>query len=649
MPPPSSRLPLLLGGLIVLAIAGAAGLLLLQDDAPIADPPAVVFSPETAPEPPVRSDIDAFVAAPDQPAVAPPSSARVLGVLTGQLLDANRRPVTSGRIELLEGIPLALGGLSQLPRLGPRAVVGGDGRFTIADVPASDQVVVRALGEGFETTESGPHLVLADQTNDIGVVLVDPGLTVHGTISDPRGRGISGAQVAITRGPSLALGRDVAQPERVVLTDERGSYEIAHASRGPFTLLISAEGYGNGVETRGVQLDQSRQIEINVHLPPAVTLAGMVWLPGGEQPAIHVEVLARGGELGLGDSLMRTDGEGRFRFTDLASGRHLLKLDPEGYLPVSQEVLPGPDREDITIELLAASALGGVVTDEESRPLKAFDLQLRRSDKQGNIGEAVGAVLRVRDDDGRFEVGDLEPGYYLLEVWAREHSVTISAPARVLKGGKVTMVNVAMQRAATLRGLIVDDLDRPVAGAKISLHGNNTPTFGFLRASAARGSWHTSTRSEGDGSFEFTEVTARTYQLEVDHPGYPLVHHNDIKVIEGGDVTLDAIVLDRPATLQGVVTDSGGTVLKGITVTLGGGVNRATRQAVSNGQGRYRFERLAPGDYQVHAYTPNSSPISVLVSNIHRIQRDAEGKPMIPVDVSLLAGEEREYRVIAQD
>lgn len=649
MPQPSSRLPLLLGGLVLLVIAGAAGLLLLQEDAPIADQPTVVSSPNTAPELPVRDDIDAFVAPPDGPEVAPPSTARKLGALTGQLLDANRRPVTSGRIELLEGIPLGLGGLSQLPRLGPRAVVDSDGRFTVPDVPASDQVVVRALGEGFETTESGPHLVLAGETSDIGAVLVDPGLTVHGTISDPRGRGISGAQVAITRGPPLALGRDGAPPERVVLTDERGSYTIAHASRGPFTLLVSAEGYGNGVETRGVQLDQSRQIEINVHLPPALTLAGVVWLPGGEQPAIHAEVLARGGELGLGDSLMRTDGEGRFRFTDLARGRHVLMLDPEGYLPVSHEVLPGSDREDITIELLKASGLGGVVTDEDNRPLKAFDLQLRRSDKQGNIGETVGAVLRVRDNDGRFEVGDLVPGFYLLEVWAREHSVTISAPARVLKGGKVTMVNVAMQLASTLHGLVVDDLGRPVAGAKISLHGNNTPTFGFLRASAARGSWHTATRSEGDGTFEFTNVTARTYQVEVDHPGYPLVHRNDIEIIQGGDIALETIVLDRPATLQGVVTDSAGTVLKGITVTLGGGVNRATRQGVSNGQGRYRFERLAPGDYQVHAYTPRASPISVLVSNIHRIQRDADGKPMIPVDVSLLAGEEREYRVIAQD
>jgi len=301
------------------------------------------------------------------------------------------------------------------------------------------------------------------------------------------------------------------------------------------------------------------------------------------------------------------------------------------------------------MELLPASGLGGVVTDEDGRPLKAFDLQLRHSDKQGNIGETVGAVLRVRDDDGAFEVGDLVPGFYLVEVWAREHSVTISAPARVLKGGKVTRVNVAMQRAAILRGMIVDDLDRPVAGAKISLHGNNTPTFGFLRDSAARGSWHTSTRSEGDGSFEFTDVTARTYQVEVDHPGYPLVHRNDIKVIEGRDVELETIVLDRPATLQGVVTDSNGTVLKGITVTIGGGANRSTRQAVSNGQGRYRFDRLAPGDYQVHAYTPNSSPVSVLLAGIHRIQRDAEGKPMVVVDVSLNAGEEREYRVIAQD
>lgn len=644
---PSSRLPLLLGALLVLAAAGAAIMVLLPQDAPPAEPARRTARPAAVDDEPARPAIEAF----DSPAAevreTPPPAARQLGLLSGRLLTPDRRPVPSGRIELLEGIPMGLGGLSQLPRLGPRGEVDADGRFLIADVPTSDEVVVRAFGDSFETTESGPHLVRQGQTCDIGVVIVDPGLTVRGTISDPRGRGVAGAQVALTRGRPLAIGRDAAEPERVVLTDERGGYVIPHGTRGPFSLLVSAAGFGNASVDRGVQLDDPRQMEINVHLQPAKTLEGVVLLPGGSEPAIHVEVLAEGGELGQGNALVRTDAEGRFRFTQLAAGRHLLRLDPEGYLPVSEEVLPG-SREGITIELRPASSLSGTVTDTKGKPLRAFDLQLRKSDKRGNVREAVGASLRVRNSEGRFEVGDLVPGWYLIEVWARGHSVTISNPARVRKGDAITELTVAMQRSSALLGSVVDDLGQPIAGAEVSLHTNNTPTFGFLRASASRGSWHTSTSTRSDGTFKFSEVTARTYQIEVDHPRYPMVHRNDVAVVPGEETELSPVILDRPAILSGVVSDNSGQILKGVTVTLGGGNNRATRQVVSDGEGRYRFERLAPGDYQVHAYAPTISPIGVLLSNIHRIQRDPEGKPLIPTDITLQAGEEREYNVTAQ-
>jgi len=535
-----------------------------------------------------------------------------------------------------------------MPRLGPRAVVDESGRFRIEDVPASDQVVVRAIGEQFETTDSGPHLVRPDTICDVGVVIVHPGLRIYGMVTDNRGRAVAGARVAFARSETMAIGRDGVDPERVVLTNELGIFDIAHATRGPFNLLVSADGFGNAVSRQGVRLEQPRQVEMNVRLDRAVLLEGDVLLPGGTDPAVNIEVLARGGAPGKGDAMERTDGKGHFRFTNLSSGRHVLHLDPVGYLPETNEVLSEAFDHGVRIELRPASGIDGVVVDTAGKPLKAYDLQLRQSDKRGNIGKTVGASMRVRDVKGRFEVGDLVPGWYMLEVWARGHGVTLSQPEKVLGGGRITSVSVSLQKSARLYGLVVDDLGQPIADARVSLHTNTTPTFGFLRASASRGSWLTSTQTGSDGTYEFTEVTANTYQVEVDHPRYPVVHKNDVAVPAGEEIELASVVLDRSAVLKGFVLDSTGQSLKGVTVTLGGGKNHATRQVVSDAEGRFRFERLAPGGYQVHAYAPNAGPMDVLFSTISRITKDADGNPSIPIDIELGPGEEREFSVTAR-
>lgn len=645
----SSPLPLLLGALALIVAGGAAFLWLLPADVTDDGPTPVVSRVEddvdaSAP----RTEIEAYDGSDrDRGAPDEPQSPRV-GVLIGQLVNVDRRPVPEGRVELLEGTPLGLGGVGHLPRLGPRGAVDAQGRFRLEDVPVSDQVVVRAIGDSFEITDSGPFLVRPGETCDVGALIVAPGVTVHGTVSDPRGRGVAGAQVALARGETLAVGRDGVDPERVVITDERGEYSIPHASHGLFRLVVSAEGFGTAEVIHGVQLEPPSQIEMNVRLLPATPLEGLVLLPGGVDPAVNVEVLAEGGEPGRGNALVRTDAKGRFRFADLAAGRHVLHVDPVGYLPESEVILSGAFEDGVTIELRPASGLRGTVEDLDGRPVKAFDLQLRESNKRGIIGGAVGASRRVRDGQGRFEVDDLEPGWYLVEVWARGHAVTLSDPVVVRKNGRIAEISVTLQQAATLAGSVVDDLGQPIADARISLHSNNTPTFGFLRASASRGSWHGSTRTDDQGLFELTEVTARTYQIEVDHPRYPVVHHNDVAIEAGERRELAPVVLDRPAVLTGAVIDASGQLLKGVTVTLGGGKNRATRQVVSDGEGRYRFERLAPGGYQVHAYAPDSGPMDVLFSSISRLKRDPEGNPVLPSDVELAPGEEREYTITAQ-
>jgi hypothetical protein len=68
---------------------------------------------------------------------------------------------------------------------------------------------------------------------------------------------------------------------------------------------------------------------------------------------------------------------------------------------------------------------------------------------------------------------------------------------------------------------------------------------------------------------------------------------------------------ETTGAIEGVVRDSGGAVLPGVTVTATGPVGTVT--TVSDGEGRYRFPRLPSGQYTVRAALDGFAPASTTV------------------------------------
>src|ERR1041385_571781 len=54
-------------------------------------------------------------------------------------------------------------------------------------------------------------------------------------------------------------------------------------------------------------------------------------------------------------------------------------------------------------------------------------------------------------------------------------------------------------------------------------------------------------------------------------------------------------------TISGVVKDAQQAIVPGATVTVQSEETGTSRQSVSDGQGRYRFPQLSPGQYQIQA------------------------------------------------
>lgn len=76
-----------------------------------------------------------------------------------------------------------------------------------------------------------------------------------------------------------------------------------------------------------------------------------------------------------------------------------------------------------------------------------------------------------------------------------------------------------------------------------------------------------------------------------------------------------AIAQETTGAIEGVVTDSGGAVLPGVTVTATGPVGTVT--TVTDGEGRYRFPRLPSGQYVVRAtldgFAPKTATVNLVV------------------------------------
>src|SRR5262249_54625633 len=78
-------------------------------------------------------------------------------------------------------------------------------------------------------------------------------------------------------------------------------------------------------------------------------------------------------------------------------------------------------------------------------------------------------------------------------------------------------------------------------------------------------------------------------------------------------VTLAVVAAQSTGTIRGVITDSSGAVLPGVTVTISG-AGTAERRAVTNEKGEFVFVGVAPGQYQVTAALAGFSTVNVVAN-----------------------------------
>lgn len=287
-----------------------------------------------------------------------------------------------------------------------------------------------------------------------------------------------------------------------------------------------------------------------------------------------------------------SDDEGRCSFTGVAAGDCLLLGDRGGSLPTQIE--PGATR-DVELTIPRGVVLAGVVVDARGEGVR--DAEVWLSGERSSLGR----VVARSDSEGRFTIRSVTPPQ---AIGARAAGFAPSALQSFHFGahGLTQLRLVLHARGGAVGGRVVRVVDGkrvPVVNAlvqlgderrltQVSTRGDMTPMALVLRH-----------RSDGDGRFRFAGTMTGDVPLLVVASGLaPSRGRVAVKPEASADVEVELLA---GATLAGRVVRADESAVAGAEVRVGAIDSLGGARLRSGGDGRFRFDHLAPGPLEVSA------------------------------------------------
>ncbi len=305
----------------------------------------------------------------------------------------------------------------------------------------------------------------------------------RGAAADHGKRRIRGTVVDATAGTPLRRAslrlRTVPSTREswTAVTDGNGSFEFPSLPSGRFTITVSKGGYVNfntpADAARSIQLTDGQTLDLPpLRLPRGGVITGSIRDEFGD-PAPEIAVEAYRAEYMQGMRRLisvrsgKTDDIGRYRIYGLQPGTYYVAASARGedgsplqIMDPGTDTVPGAaglaptfypgtvtaaDAQRIQIAAGAESTgvdfalspvrlarLTGVVIDARGKPVTSYAVMLNPARPDGAL--LGGAIVAETDANGRFTLGNVAPGDYRMDVYARaffEASPRLAAPERL--------------------------------------------------------------------------------------------------------------------------------------------------------------------------------------------------------------------------
>ena len=391
------------------------------------------------------------------------------GFVRGVVSTSEGEPVAGAHVRYLGP---ALRGLDP-----PEAVTDREGVFSLGGLPLPPiQLRLAASKEG---QASHPATCVAREEPGSAPwvrLVLEPGGAVSVTVVDTAGSPVASAKVFLKN----EAGKQV---QGHVLTDANGQGWFANVPPGMMTVSAEALGYSQAGYGAGAAAERSVRVAAGEFSEATLTLEatgaahGVVYDASGRAvggAGVYMRMLTASGfrKTTYTVPVAVTDGEGRFRIGELASGRVQLcavapgrGLSPWVELPAQGRAAQG----DAVLELFRPHSVAGSVVDASGRPQPGAKVTYRPN--HPDYGSVQAWSVPLLADDGRFRFGGIPALDSVFEatVGGGKRGKQAVTAADVASGVHVRIV-VLEEDVPTLAGYVLGPDGRAIAHPAVRLH-----------------------------------------------------------------------------------------------------------------------------------------------------------------------------------
>jgi RNA polymerase sigma-70 factor (ECF subfamily) len=446
----------------------------------------------------------------------------------------------------------------------PAAITGSDGRFEIPSVGKA--WLIGASAEGYAPSKEESLTRFRSPEVEVRLVLPERGGAIEGRVLGPDGAPLEGAVIRADVGFRFERYPDGGM---LILNSLRlqtrssadGSFRFSGVQPGEVELSVESAGLG-GWHAK-VEVTAGATAHVEASLAAAGAVSGRIVAPDGTPlaGALVIASLESSSESFVPQAewldqdwstfveqtgtftATRSGADGSYRLTGLAAGwSYVMAESLDAGRGVEPFVAVAGGEVHVDLELARGLELRCRVVDEQGAPLPDLPVFVgRTADAAHDVTYGLRGPFHT-DADGRFAVPNCLDADYQLDVRHPRHderSLEGRDDHGLRPGPSEHVIVVAYEDApeAGVRGIVLDDGGRPLAGARVDL---SYPSGGSDRIAD----------SAPDGSFHADGLEPGTYGLWIRAPGFPYIGLAPRELAPGETLDLGTLQMKTPGFLD---------------------------------------------------------------------------------------------------